>query len=468
MIDRTTSQHPSSYRSHAVVIGASMAGLLTARVLAETYRRVTVLDRDDLPECPAPRPGVPQGRHTHGLLARGREVIEALFPGMTADLLRQGAVSADVQEDCRWFHGERMLAQAPSGMMALAASRPMLECYLRQAISAWPQVTVHDGVSVLDLVFDGLGRRVIGVRVDSHDPDGPQGEMFADLVVDASGRTSRMPAWLARRGYEAPVEDKVRVDVSYSTRTFRRRPQDLDGDVAVVVAATRDNPRAAMMIALEGHRWTASLCGYHGERPPTDLPGFLAYAGRLPDPTVAELLRTSEPLDDGATYRFAANVRRRFEQMSDFPRGLLVLGDALCSFDPVFGQGMTTAALEAFELQRCLRQGTDDLAPRFFHAAAAIVDIPWAIVVGGDLDLPATEGERSMQTRLTNAYVRQVLRGGHHDSVLARAYLEVANLKSKPESLLAPGMLARVVRSRMGGHRRPAVEGAAGLVRRAA
>jgi 2-polyprenyl-6-methoxyphenol hydroxylase-like FAD-dependent oxidoreductase len=464
---RTTSEHPSSYRSHAVVIGASIAGLLTARVLAETYRRVTVLDRDDLPACPVPRAGTPQSRHTHGLLARGREVMEDLFPGMTDDLLRQGARSADLQANCRWFHGPRMLAQAPSDMVSLAASRPLLETYLRRAIDDWPQVTVHDSVSVLDLVFDGMGRRVIGVRVDAHDPDGPQGEVFADLVVDASGRTSRMPAWLARRRYPVPVEDKVRVDISYATRTFRRRPDDLAGDLAVVVTATRDNPRAAMLVAQEGDQWMASLCGYHGERPPTDLAGYLDYAGRLADPTLAGLLRRSEPLDDGATYRFSANVRRRYEQLSGFPRGLLVLGDALCSLDPVFGQGMTTAALEARALQRCLREGTDDLAQRFFRAASTVVDIPWGIVVSGDLDLAHTEGERTVHRRIANAYLRQVVRAGHLDPVLAQALLRVTNLESKPESLLAPAMLARVVRSRMA-HRGPAVEGAAGLAHSAA
>jgi flavin-dependent dehydrogenase len=438
---------PASYPSHAIVIGASIAGLVTARVLVDHFDQVTVLDRDKLPTEPVSRAGVPQGRHSHGLLARGLEALEEIFPGFTDDLRMQGAVVDDLQDKGRWFHGGRMLRQSDSGLMGLCVSRPLLEGYLREVVRHWPRVTVHEGASVLDLVFDDLNRRVVGVRVADMVDDAPAGEMRADLVVDASGRMSRTPAWLERRRFQAPREEKVRVDLAYATRTFRRRPGQLDGQSVLVCAASADTPRAGALLAQEGERWTASVAGYHGERPPTELADFLDYCERLANPAMANALRTFEPLDDGATYRFTANVRRRYEELERFPAGLLVTGDALCSIDPVHWQGITTAALEALTLRRCLAAGRADLAERFFRAAGRLIDSPWSIAVVSDLDLTDTEGGRTRRTRLTNRYVRMLRRAAADDAILATAYLRVANLKTRPESLLAPRLVARVLRS---------------------
>ncbi len=432
----------SPHRRHAVVIGASMAGLLAARVLADTYDHVTVLDRDTWRDHDDPstgyghRGGVPQSRHSHALLARGCEVLEQLFPGLTDEAVSAGALTGDMLDRVRWYSAGRMLAQAPSGMRALALSRPLLEGLVRRRVSRHAGIELRTGSPVHDLLDDGTGR-VCGVVTG--------GPLLADLVVDASGRTSKAPGWLERLGYPAPPEERVRIDVAYATRIFSRSPGDLDGDLVMAFAASPEQPRGGALIAQEGDRWIVTLNGYHGERPPLDLAGFISWADDL-DTDLGALLRQSEPLDEGARFRFPASVRRRYERLTAFPEGLLVVGDALCSFNPSYGQGMTVAALEAAVLRRCLAEGSQRLGPRFFAATGPVVDIPWQIAVGGDLALPATQGPRSARQRLLGRYVRLVRQVGEHDPEVAIAFLRVANLEAPPQSLLAPAVLRRVLR----------------------
>ncbi len=391
-------------------------------------------------------------------------MLEDLFPGLTDDAVAAGALSGDMLDQVRWYAGGRMLAQAHSGMPALALSRPLLEGLVRQRVAGHAAVMLRSGHSVQDLLGDGTGR-VTGVLVDdsragcahgSPDPDGAgcTYELAADLVVDASGRTSKAPDWLERLGYAAPAEERVRVDVSYATRTFSRRPEDLDGDVVMVFAATPEQPRGGALIAQEGDRWILTLNGYHGARPPLELDGFVAWADGL-HPDLGTLVRRSTPLDDGVRFRFPASVRRRYDRLAGFPEGLLVVGDAMCSFNPSYGQGMTVAALEAAVLRRCLAEGSQRLGPRFFPAVAAVVDIPWQIAVGGDLALPATEGPRSAAQRWLGRYIRRVREVGASDTEVAIAFLRVANLEAPPQSLLAPAVLRRVLRRQRGQDRTP-------------
>lgn len=435
---------PSTQR-HAVVVGGSLAGLLAARVLSETYERVTVLDRDTWADRPQPRGGVPQSRHAHAVLARGREVLEELFPGFTADAVALGAPLVDMHAQVRWYAEGRSLAQQASDLLGLGASRPLLEWLVRDRVRRLPRVELRPGQRVHDLVGPWSGA-VTGVRTEG--ADGPY-LLDADLVVDASGRTSQAPRWLEGLGHDAPAEDVVRVDVAYATRYFRRRPDDLDGStLAMPFAASPAQPRGGVLIAQEGDRWVLGLNGYHGARPPTDLDDFARWADGL-SPELGELARTAEPLDDGARYRFPASIRRRYERLDRLPAGLLVVGDALCSFNPSYGQGQTVAAVEAAVLRDCLAEGTDGLGRRFFAAAAPIVDVPWQIAVGGDLALPGTQAPRPLAGRVLGRYVRRVRRVGAHDPGVAAAFLAVANLTAAPQSLLAPAVARRVLGRRL-------------------
>jgi 2-polyprenyl-6-methoxyphenol hydroxylase-like FAD-dependent oxidoreductase len=430
---------------HAIVIGASMGGLLAARALADFYATVTVLERDRFPPTDTPRKGVPHGHHTHGLLARGAEVLEGFFPGYTHQVVTQsGGLLADIANDVRWMGHNVALASCKSDLVGLAASRPVLEGHLRRRLKMLPNVRVVERCAVQGLAGDPARNRVTGVRasLDSQ----PQEVMHADLVVAATGRGSVIGSWLEKLGYQPPVDEKIEIGMSYTTRKYRRRSIDLGGKLGLIVAGSEPTWRNGVLLAQENDSWTVSTGGFLGDDAPDNHQGFLAYLATLPTPDIHDIVARAEPLTDFHRYRYVASVRRRYELLARFPENFLVFGDALCSFNPIYGQGMTAAALEALMLQRCLRAGTNNLARRFFRAAAKVVDIPWSITVGNDLRHPRVEGPRPPMRRFINWYIGKLHLAATRDGTLAKAFLKVANLTTTPPSLLTPTVVWRVWR----------------------
>jgi 2-polyprenyl-6-methoxyphenol hydroxylase-like FAD-dependent oxidoreductase len=427
---------------HAVVIGASMAGLLAARALADFYDRVTVLERDVFPVADIPRKGVPQGRHAHGLLARGRSVIESFFPGWTDEVVAAGGVRGDIAGDVDWIGHGVTIKSAPSDLIGLLASRPMLEGHVRRRLLALPNVLMIEGCAVQGLIASGDNAAIRGVHVKIGDTEQA---IDADLVVDASGRGSSSPAWLEALGYMRPAEEKIEIGIGYTTRVYRRRPGDLGGRLAVVIAGSDPNWRNGVVLYQAEDRWIVSIGGYFGDHAPDDEQMFAAYAGSLPTPEIHDIVAHAEPLSDFVRYRYPANLRRRYEQLTRFPRGYLVTGDAMCSFNPVYGQGMTVAAQEAVLLQQCLDGGDANLALRFFAAAKAAIDVPWDIAVGNDLRHPQVKGPRPAKVRFINWYIGKLHLAAQSDGTLATAFLRVANLEAPPTSLLSPAIIARVI-----------------------
>jgi 2-polyprenyl-6-methoxyphenol hydroxylase-like FAD-dependent oxidoreductase len=430
----------------AVVIGASMGGLLAARVLSERFGRVVVLERDALAADGQPRKGVPQGRHAHGLLARGREILEELFPGLTAELEARGALRGDLGLDTGWWHAGTLHLPHASGIVGLLVSRPVLEGAVLRRVRALPNVELVERCDVLGLEGGGP---VSGVRFLRRAPGAAVETLSAELTVDASGRGSRLPAWLARAGWAPPPEEELKVDLGYATRLYRRRPGQLGGRSAVVIAASPEVHRAGVALAMEGERWIVSFGGYAGDHAPLDDRGFTAYASRLPAPELADLLREAEPLSEPFRYRYSASLRRRYERLRRFPEGLLAFGDALCSFNPIYGQGMSVAALEALALRECLARGWAGLAPRFFRRAARIVDIPWSIAAVSDLRFPEVEGRRGPMVRFVNWYLAKLHVAARTDRVVSHAFLRLTNLLAPPASVLRPGIVLRVLRAHL-------------------
>lgn len=429
---------------HAVVIGASMGGLLAARALADFYATVTVLERDTLPLTDVPRKGVPQGRHAHGLLARGRSVIETFFPGWTDEVVAGGGVRGDIVRDVSWIGHGVTLKTAPSDLIGLLASRPVLEGHVRRRLLALPNVRVIEDGAVQGLVAGSGGAVIKGVRVRVG--NGVEQNVTADLVIDASGRGSSSPAWIASLGYARPEEERIEIGIGYTTRVYRRHPTDLGGKLAVVVAGSAPNWRNGTILYQAEDRWIVSIGGYFGDHAPDDNQMFAAYAGSLPTSDIHDVVAHAEPLSDFVSYRYPANLRRRYERLPRFPRGYLVFGDALCSFNPVYGQGMTVAAQEAALLQACLRDGDADLARRFFSAAKVAIDTPWDIAVGNDLRHPGVQGPRPPRVRFINWYIGKLHMAARHDAALAKAFLKVANLEAPPARLMHPAVVMRVVR----------------------
>ena len=333
------------------------------------------------------------------------------------------------------------LRQAPLGLRGVLCSRPFLEERIRARVLALPQVQFrHAAASGLTASADN--RRVTGVRIL---PDGGQeSALLADLVVDATGRGSRTPTALAELGYDRPVEDRVEIGLMYATRTFRLQPGALDGDVAIVHGATPDHPRSGFVAAIEGGRHLAALAGVLGDVPATDAAEFTAFARSLASPDIADALVGAVPLDDGVTIRFPASVRRRYERVPALPDGLLVIGDGVCSFNPVYGQGMTVAALEALLLRDMLAHGPSPDPRRWYRAVARVVDGPWQVAVGADLAFPQVPGRRTAQVRLANAYLPRLHAAAADDAALAAAFARVVGLIDQPERLLRPDRLARV------------------------
>ncbi|MEV6217810.1 FAD-dependent monooxygenase [Nocardia sp. NPDC051833] len=426
-------------RGHAIVIGAGVAGLLAARVLADTYERVTLVERDELDAKATVRRGVPQAWHLHGLLDRGRRVMEELYPGFTEQAVSDGATVAEVLVGTRWYVGGARLAAGSTGLTSVIATRSLLETVLRRRTLRLRGIELLTRTTVQGLVGDA--RRVRAVTVL-----GPAGEqtLVADLVVDAGGRGSRITQWLTAIGAETPEEERLDVDLGYASRFFRHRPGQLSGQASVIVS-TGANGRGGGAVRVEGDRWHVTLAGMLGDHPPVDDAGFREYAASLSAPDIHTIVLGSEPLGEAVPYRFRTAVRRRFDRQSAPPDGLLVLGDALCAFNPLYAQGMTVAALQAAALRECLAAGEADLPARYYAAAAGSVEVAWQLAAGSDLRHPGVEGRRTVRTRLTNVFVSRVQHVAHHDPRVARTFLRVAHLVDPPAALTAPGTLRRIL-----------------------
>ncbi len=442
----------SSPQDHAVVLGGSIAGLLAVRVLADHYQRVTLIERDPLPDFGEHRKGVPHGKHLHGLHPRGREILDELFPGFTDKMVAEGAVRCDIVNDLRFQLWGHQLFQAPIGLPALLFGRPFLEGHIRELVNDIPNVNVLYGHSAANLTASDDRRRITGVQVDG--PGGKSDVMTADLIVDATGRGSRAAAWLTSLGYQAPAEDHVSVGIGYSTRHYRLRPDALNGDAAVLSAGTPAIPRTGILASIEGGRHILTLAGILGDFPPVDPAEFDEFTTTLPFDDIPLALKGAEPLDDPVPFRFPASVRKRYERLRDFPTGLIVIGDAVCSFNPIYGQGMTVAAMEALTLRQILQAGAIDQPLRYFKAIARTVNNPWDIAVGADLAFPGVEGQRTAKVRMINAYMPRLCAAAAHDFKLATALILVFGLKDNPLGLMRPDRLLRVLRGNL--RRRPA------------
>lgn len=426
----------------AVVVGASMAGLCAARALCQRFGEVLVVDRDELPDGPTPRRTVPQGRQPHLLLNAGARALEGWFPGLTAELLAGGAVDIDLCADFLWHQSGGVQRRPKSALRGPSMSRPLLEHTVRQRVLQLPNVEIRPGVTVTGLRTDDGASRVAGVLLQ----DGNQ--IDADLVVDASGRQARSLRWLEELGYPPPEVSVVEVNTTYVSRRFRRGIADSRDWMAAAVIGDPQTLRLGMALPMEGDQWIVLLGGLNGEAAPTDEVGMLAYARMLGSSEIADLLQGCEPTGPVVTHHFPTNQRRHVEKLRRFPLGWLPLGDAVCSFDPIYGQGMTSAALQAQALAGCLDSAgrlDRSFSKAYFKAAARVVAVPWSIAVGGDFACPGTVGKKPTGTDLLNRYTAQVILAGQCDDAVVVRFNEVISLVRAPESLLSPLFMLRVL-----------------------
>ena len=443
----------TSRNGHAIIIGASIGGLTAAAAVCDSFERITIIDRDELPATPAPRRGVPQSRLTHGLTARGEMALGELFQGLVGELAAIEVPIGDGQSDVNWYVDGRRLKRAVSGLPLVCASRPLLEFAIRSRVAVLPGVTIVGRHDVTGLLTTPDRSAVTGVQLRSRDgagsPSTSPPTMAADLVVDATGLGTGSASWLKELGYAPPEKETVRVGICYSCRLFRGDgdARYLDGGLVTVVAAYPDRPLGGLALAQEGGRFILALNGRGNAMPPTGLAAMAMYADALPTPDLAKIIRTATPLGEPATMRFPASMRRRYERLDHFLGGFLAIGDALCCLNPVYGQGMSAAAAEAQVLRGLLRDGREDIAPRFFRAAAEIVDIPWTTVLGNDLRFPGAEGPRTPELERAGEYMEAFRAAAADDVVLSTALVRVLNMVDAPSSLRAPDLQERVART---------------------
>jgi 2-polyprenyl-6-methoxyphenol hydroxylase-like FAD-dependent oxidoreductase len=427
----------------AVVIGASMAGLCAARVLSDRFERVCVIDRDTFPtDVGVPRRRVPQGRHPHLLLVAGARLLERWFPRILGELYSGGAVELDVCGDFYWHQAGGELRRPPSELKGPAMTRPYLEATVRRRVGDLPNVELRSDCAVTGL--EVACGRTTGVHTD----DGTV--VPADLTVDATGRQARSLAWVEAAGFPSPPVEVIDVDTRYVSQMYQRAAFPSSEWKAAAIVDDPATKRLAMALPVEGDRWLVMFGGLNGVVPPTEEAERLLWAKSLPSPVIADLMAASEPVGDTATNRFPANQRRRVERLRRFPLGWVLLGDAVCSFDPIYGQGMTSAALQADTLGACLdRHGATDrrFAERYFKHIAKVVASPWSIAVGGDFAYPGTKGRKPPGTDLLNRYMARVLVAGQYDDQVAVRFNEVAAMVRSPNSLLSPLFARRVFRA---------------------
>ena len=434
----------------AVVLGASMGGLLAARVLADHFETVTVVERDVLPDDPANRRGVPQGRHVHALLPRGAQILDEFFPGILNELVADGAPVWDDGELSKFYLSYSGHEVVRSGKFvdydkALAmymSSRPFLECHVRRRLQAIENVAILGGKDVAELTATADRKRVTGVRLVDRD-GGQEQELAADLVMDAMGRAAHTPAFLESLGYGRPVEDHIVMHTTYVSQLLRIPPGTLKEMLALISPAP-GRPTGMFLTGYENDTWIFTVFGMVGHEPPRDLAGMLSFAEEYTPAHLLAAVRAGEPIAPVVQHRMPSSQWRRYDKMRRFPDGLLVCGDAICSFNPIYGQGMSVAALDAVALRDCLHRGLTDLPRRYFRVAAKAIGVAWQIGAGSDLAFPEVEGRRTPTMRVTSRLVDWVLAAAESDAAITGQFFKVTGLVDPPARLLSPLFLYRV------------------------
>jgi 2-polyprenyl-6-methoxyphenol hydroxylase-like FAD-dependent oxidoreductase len=457
--EQTRTDGGPGFGRHAVVVGGSIGGMLAARVLAEHFDRVTIVERDRLPDAGENRPGVPHARHLHFFFKRGLMVVEELFPGVTADLLEAGSHLLDQGKDFRILYRSGWSPRVELGLEFCTFTRPLLEAVIRRHLLEDSKIEILEGFEVAGLMVDGDGR-VDGVRIQPRhqDPNVPAEvhEIRTGLVVDTSGRGSKAPDWLETAGFSRPEETVVDAFWGYATRIYEP-VEDFKKDWKNLLVMNRPpyQPRAGIIQPIEGNRWLVTIAGVMHDYPPTDEEGFLKFARSLSSPELYRAIEHAKPLSRIWGYRRTENRLRRYDR-ARLPQGFAALGDSVCAFNPVYGVGMTLTGLEALELRECLRKGGGRLDTRTFQKRVAkLVAGPWALTTGEDLRWPATKGGKiTAKVKLMHWYIEQVIRLIPQNEVVFRRFQRVNHMLDAPTALFRPAVLLPVLRQALGGVRR--------------
>jgi 2-polyprenyl-6-methoxyphenol hydroxylase-like FAD-dependent oxidoreductase len=436
------------FGKHAVVVGAGIGGLTTAKALSSYFEKVSVLERDALPAGPEARTGTPQSRQVHVLLRGGLNALTEFFPDFETELEQAGAVRARVGSEIRVeFPGFDPFPPRDLDFDTLCMTRPLVEFVVRRGVEQQHNIELQSRCRVTKFLTSPDGSAVAGVRYDS--ANGESTTLAADLVVDASSRGTLTLEALDRLGMRRPDENEIGIDLSYATATFDIPPTAPRDWRAVIHRPSAQSGRGAFLFPIENNRWHIGLNGVHGETPPDGVQDFIAFAKTLRTPTIYDAIKHATAV--GAIYRFGlpCSVRRRFEALQSFPGGLLPIGDVVCRFNPAFGQGMSVVAQEVGVLKQLLDARTgaadphDGLAPAFFAAIQDVLAAPWS-VAENDFIYAKTRGECPTDFQRRLKYGNALQRIAAEDAAVHRIVAEVNNLVKPPSALRNPQIASRV------------------------
>jgi 2-polyprenyl-6-methoxyphenol hydroxylase-like FAD-dependent oxidoreductase len=429
-----------------------MAGMLAARVLSDYFESVTIIERDFFPEKAEPRRGVPQARHVHVLLKRGQLIMEQLLPGLEAELLNAGAEYVDVSADLAWRLPSGWSPRFRSEIFALCCTRSLIDWAIRQRVAQIPNVKIINGGSVTGLLHDAQKCEVFGVAVrfysQHEDKFVGEGKIECDFVVDASGRGSRAAQWLREIGYEPPKETVVNAHQGYASRLYKPSANfKADWKGIYLQAAPPDMTRTGLIAPIEGNRWMVTIGGGGGDYPPTDEAGFLEFARSLNCSEFYEAICQAEPLTPIYGARSTENRLRHYEHLSRLPERFIVIGDGVCAFNPVYGQGMSVAAIEAKLLQECLNNinGFKGFTKSFQTKLAKLTHAPWMLATSEDFRYRGTEGKPSLMTKFMHGYMNHVLRIATQNIPVRKLLIEVQQMLKQPTAMFRPDVVARVM-----------------------
>jgi 2-polyprenyl-6-methoxyphenol hydroxylase-like FAD-dependent oxidoreductase len=440
-----------SLGKRAVVIGAGISGLTAAQVLADHFDEVVVLERDDLPSTATPRPGVPQGRHTHALLSGGLQALCDLFPNFSGTLAKAGAHAIDFGMHLDYnFPGLESFPRRQLGVSTFTATRPLIELAVRLRVKERRNIRFRSGSRVTEIVATPDGNAVASVSYMKR--HGELEKLPADLVVDASGRAMPTLEFLQAVDRFIPEDSVIRVDLAYSTAVYALSPDAMPGTKALLtMASAPERSRSAVMVLREDNDWFVTLAGRGLELPPADSQGFLAFARGLEIPTVYNAIKGGRLQSEIMRFAFPESRRRHFERIGNLPRGLIPIGDSVCRFNPIYGQGMSIAAQEAVVLRNLLaRQATqadplEHLGQRFLAEIQPLIDNPWALAVLPDLAYPDAQGERPADLAESLEYQAALNRAAIHDPGLHQLLVEVLNLLKPASVLTAEDIVEKVM-----------------------
>lgn len=435
---------------HAVVIGGSLAGLLAARVLSEHAERVTVVERDRYPEGPDARPGVPQGRHLHVLIEGGQRALDELLPGFMDELRGLGAPKVGVPQDMIQWQNGQWYVRTEATAHFYTGPRPQLEWLVRQRVLADPRIELVDGTETVGLLGDAARVRGVLVRERGAGADKEPRALEADLVVDASGRSTRAPDWLTAIGAEAPHEETLDTGLAYGTRVYRGPAEDASTDaLGYYVVPNPGQVYGGVVLPLGDGRHLVTLSGLRGDEPPTDENLFEEYARKLPHPVVSDWIAKAEPLSPVYGFRKTSNIRRRYDRPGRRPAGFLATGDALCAFNPIYGQGMAVAALTAVALREALAGSRR--TPTTRRVQRALLDASkqaWDISAGADKKMPGATGDAARSgaaDKVTGWYLRRVQDRASGNPVVGTPFRAALTLTAPLTGLFAPAVAREVL-----------------------